>query len=422
MSARSVLIAGQTGPIAITGAEGFSPDEVAADAFGWTRVSSPTGLFESKLIADEEPFFWDKALVSGAGITGTYKVNQSAVDIDSTLNTAGNYIRQTFQRFDYNPGKSHLVYMTGTIALSGLSSGGEGVSRRIGLFDDNDGVFFEENEGVVYVVVRSSVGGSVSETRVGQNNWNVDAFDGSGPSEVITNWENSQNFVIDLQWLAVGRVRFGLMSNGRIAYCHTFAFENTLPGAYMLTPNLPLRYQMETTASSPAHSMRVICSTVQSEGADDILGTSRCVSNDILEVQASLAGTIYALVGVRQKSTHLGTILRFASASVNASTPDDAQWIAYINPTIAGTVTWTPLVNSAAEVAIFDGTNTITPGSGTRVSCGYFTRTSSIRVPIDNVRYLGAAIDGTRDFVVLAVMPRTAGLDALGSLSWREST
>ncbi len=422
MGGSSVIIKGQTVPLEVIGASGsLSPDASSADAFGRLRISTPSTLFDSKLLADEGPLFWDQSLESGAGITGAYDVNQVAVDISSTASTAGLFTRQTFQRFNYQPGKSQQVLMTGVLALSGLSAPASGVSRRLGLFDNDDGVFFEENEGVVYVVVRSSVGGSVNENRIPQSSWNIDNFDGSGPSGVAADWTKSQIFVIDFEWLSAGLVRFGFINDGRFAYCHAVAHENTLAGAYMRTPNLPLRWQMETTASSPQHSMRCICSSVSVEGIDDQTGISRYHSNGIAKVNATTAGTIYALIGVRSKPDRLGTIVQFTAATILSSTADDVEWLAVLNPTVAGTFTFADLdANSAAQVATGDvaGSNTVT--GGTIIGGGYFSRNTGIRAPLDPIRYLGAAIDGTQEEIVLAVRGITSGLDAVGSVTWRE--
>jgi len=46
-------------------------------------------------------------------------------------------------RFNYQPGKSQEILMTGILDRSG---GGTGVQRRVGCFDDDNGLFFEDDE------------------------------------------------------------------------------------------------------------------------------------------------------------------------------------------------------------------------------------------------------------------------------------
>ena len=114
-------------------------DSAAIDAFGRWRVSAPLTLFDSKLIGvDDAPLFWDEALESGADITAsTPTADKPYIDLASSETTAGVFTRQTFMRFNYQPGKSQQILMTGVLDLSG---GGTGVERRIG-FRETDGAW-----------------------------------------------------------------------------------------------------------------------------------------------------------------------------------------------------------------------------------------------------------------------------------------
>ena len=84
-----------------------------------------------------------------------------------------------------------------------------------------------------------------------QAHFNLDTMDGTGPSGVPLDLTKSQIFVIDYEWLGVGRVRFGFVFAGAIVYCHDAVFANTVGSVYMSTPNNPLRYQTEATGGSP---------------------------------------------------------------------------------------------------------------------------------------------------------------------------
>ena len=119
-------------------------DTASVDAFGRWRTSCPFTLFDSKQVFDNQPLFWDESLEAGAGITSSHSTDEAATTITSTLNTAGTFTRQTFMTFNYQPGKSQQILMTGVLDNSG---GGTGVERRIGQFDDNNGIFFEDDAG-----------------------------------------------------------------------------------------------------------------------------------------------------------------------------------------------------------------------------------------------------------------------------------
>ena len=401
-------------------------DGPGIDAFGRLRVSQPHTLFSSKLIyADDAPLLWDKSLETGAGITAsTPTLNKPYVDFTSTLNTAGKYTRQTFRCMNYQPGKSQLILMTGVLNLSG---GGTGVERRIGMFTDDNGAFFEEDNSVVGVTVRSKDTGTAVDTTVAQTAWNLDNLDGDGdtanPSGITADWTKAQIFVIDFQWLSVGRIRFGLEIAGKIIYVHEVNSANTSAIPWTSGPNLPLRYQIITTASSPASTMRVICASVISEGGEHELGVPHSESTTD-HVNANAADTIYALIGVRLKAAGIACTIDFNKLSILAETSDNFEWLLILNPTVAGTFTYSAHTNSCVEVAIGDGagnpsTNTVT--GGTILDRGFGASTVAESEHLDISVRLGAAIDGTKDEIVLVVRPLTANADILGALGWIES-
>ena len=108
--------------------------------FGRLRTADQFTIFDSKLLtSDKQPLFWDEAAESGSGVSSsTPTAEKPYIDLVSTTNMACVFTRQTFMRFAYQPGKGHLIEMTGVLGLSG---GGVGVQRRIGYFDNNNGAF-----------------------------------------------------------------------------------------------------------------------------------------------------------------------------------------------------------------------------------------------------------------------------------------
>jgi hypothetical protein len=82
--------------------------------------------------------------------------------------------------FPYQPGKSLLALMTFVMAPTQTN-----LRQRVGYFGANDGLYLEQNDTDVRFVLRKSTSGSVDDTEyVTQANWNVDKFDGTGPSGI----------------------------------------------------------------------------------------------------------------------------------------------------------------------------------------------------------------------------------------------
>lgn len=397
-------------------------DTASVDAFGRLRISEPRTLFDSKQIFDNQPLFWDESLESGAGITSSHNVSEASTVITSTVSTAGVFTRQTFMRFNYQPGKSQQILITGILDRSG---GGTGVERRIGMFDDDNGLFFEDDAGTIGVTRRTNVTGTPVDNTVTQANWNIDPMDGKGPSKVAIDWTKTQIFGIDFEWLGVGRVRMFLVIDGNVYPVHQFLNTNVLTKVYMSTPNLPLRYQMVTTAASPASTMECICSSVISEGGAQRTGVLRYVSTEGTHIDANTADTAYAILGIRLKTANLGAVILIERVSIVNGANGDYEWFLALNPTLANAITFADQTNSSVQTGPGNAGNpsnsTVTGGT---LLDGSFVKGSvssgSIAETVQNAVYLGSTISGTPDEIYLCVRPLAANADIDGSITWRE--
>jgi len=327
-----------------------------------------------------------------------------------SANVIGTRIRQTFQRFNYQPGKSMLIMLTGILG------DGIGLTRRCGYYDDNNGLFFSLESGTVKVVRRTSVTGSPVDNKVSQSDWNIDKMDGSGDSGIILDFDKAQLFLIDFEWLGLGRVRMGFVVNGRIYYCHQFLNGNSLSAVYMSTPNLPLRYEISNDGTGGAGTLQHVCSTVISEGGSQNLGIVR---HDDSGTTGSLTiGTTYAVFGIKLKGSRLSASVIVEAVSLIVSTANDqAHWELRFNPTVASTFNFNGQAHSAVETAHGSAANTVTGGYS--LQGGYFDSSLPFTVPLSNMLRLGASISGTPDTLVVCCRPMTS-LSAEASMTWRE--
>ena len=88
------------------------------------------------------------------------------------------------------------------------------------------------------------------DERYPQSEWNLDKFDGTGPSGYNVDLSKMQMFYIDYSWYGAGSIRWGMRAtNGKVTYCHKIVNNNTNSEAYMRSGNLPARY--ETIAQPP---------------------------------------------------------------------------------------------------------------------------------------------------------------------------
>ncbi len=390
------------------------------DAFGRQRVTQPRTIFDSKQIFDNQPMFWDET-TGLADITSAHSVLTASTVISYDAGaTGGTFTRQTFMRFNYQPGKSQLVMMTGILIKTGAAT------TRIGYFDDDNGLFFESVASVTGVVLRSGVSGSTVDTRVVQANWNLDVMDGSGVSGITLDWSKTQIFVIDFEWLGVGTARMGVFAHGEIHYVHQFRNANVLTVVYMSTPNLPCRFQLVAAGSTSASSMECICTTAVSEGGMDVdQGILRYKSTGGTHIDCNTANFIYAIAGIRLKTTALGATILLEEMSMINATNDDFEWMVILNAVLGTPMTFADETNSNVQTGVGEGSNPslTTISSGTSLFGGFVkasASTGSVTRVVQNSIRLGAAIDGTRDEIYLAVRPLSANADIDGSITWRE--
>ena len=388
-------------------------DSPSVDAFARLRVSVPTTIFDSKQTIDNAPLFWDDQEVSGATTTSTHSKPYARSRLGVALNTAGKRVRQTFQRFNYQPGKSQLIILTGV-----MGTGASGITGEIGMFDDNNGLFFRNDDAVMSVVVRSGVTGSPVDTVVVQSSWNKDKMDGTGVSGITLDFSKTQIFFMDFEWLGVGRVRFGFFVAGKPYYCHEALHANVLDSVYMSTPNLPLRYSIENDGTGVASTLDHICSSVAVEGGVQDIGIVKYVSTASVHVDANTIGTLYAAVGLRLKTTALSAVVKIVTATLLSKTADAYEWVLVLNPTIAGTFTYVDIADSPLQRALGTTANTVT--GGTFIGGGFASAAAGVIQPIISERYLGSTIAGVSDRIVLCVRPMATNADIEGGLSWKE--
>lgn len=395
-------------------------DTSIVDAFSRFRVSSPLTIFDSKQLYDKQPLFWDEEL--GGAATSIHSTVDAATTMTVTASASDYVIRQTKQWFNYQPGKSQLVFFTFLCTCQA------GLTKRIGLFNGtgvnnltpNNGIFFETDGATIADSSWNIAKNGATTESVSQPNWNVDTLDGNGPSGIIIDFNATQIGVIDYEWLGVGRVRVGFVINGIIYYCHYFnhANDSTFTSVYMSTPNLPLRYSIESDGTTGGDLVH-ICSSVISEGGVEKTGVLRSFNTGFTHLDGD-QNTTYALIGIRLKSTHLGVTIDPESFSMINENNDDFRWALHLNPTISGTFTYSDVPNSSLQEAYGVTANTIT-NDGLIIDSGYASiDILSTSGALSSALKIGSTISGTVDELVLSVQPLSNGADIQGSLTVRE--
>jgi len=401
----------------------LTPSGTSVDAFGRLRVSEPYTIFDSQH-QDVENDKWD-TLITGSG-TKTHLPDESAIKLEiATANNDG-IIRETLRTMPYQPGKSLLIMNTFVMGEPKAN-----VVQRVGYYTANNGVYFENDSGNNYIVLRSSVTGNVVETRVAQTDWDVDKFDGTGYSSQIagTGHENgldvtkSNLFWMDIEWLGVGDVRCGFLVDGLLKTAHIFHNDNRNPTTYMRSAILPLRYEIFNKGVTTSNTvMRQICSSVISEGGYSQINQSRSASNPI--AGKNLTNNISnPMVSIRLKHGRLNAVVVPVAVDLYGLQATAFKYRIYENVTSLTGASWT--TTDAASAVEYDISATALTG-GVLLKEGIF-KGLDVAKEIDLLGHLGNTIQLTRkinaangDIFTIAVQPTTNNDDAIVALSWQE--
>lgn len=239
----------------------FDEGSPALSTFGSLLTESPETIRQHVYAYDEHADrFYD---VNTGGASLAYATGERAVILDTNGTSSGVLSQRTSHYYHpYQPGTMMKVMQTVVVGDAGKAN----VRRRWGLFDDDNGIFWELDGTTMYVVIRSNTSGSPVDTRVAQTDWNRDELDGTNDFNLDLTKANL--YWMDLQWLGVGVVRFGIYEeDGTKTTCHVVENPNNETTAYMRQGTLPIRLECENTGAAASSSeLKSICTVVKNAG------------------------------------------------------------------------------------------------------------------------------------------------------------
>lgn len=390
------------------------------DSFGRDRVSLLASQFNLTQLKDNSPLFVHEI------VNGTATSVHSAIEASTMMTTSadGDYvIRQTKRRFHYLAGKSQIVLRTHDYFQPEVN-----IEKETGYFSsstaapytaDIDGLYLSSESGVVSINVRKS--GTLIQKKA-QSEWSIDKLDGTGPSGVTIDWQKSQIFILDFQYLGVGHIRWFVSietdEGENIIHFHTTKNANLINGVFMSSPNQPLRCSIRQTGPGSGQ-FREICAAVSSEGSLDDLGFERSINNGVNHVNADTPNTAYAILGMKLKDAYYDAQIILQSFTVMCETADRFLWELRLNPIVAGTFTYIDETFSPIQAARGATLNTVIPGSGILLPSGYNVGNASQTFSPKDAMRLGRTIDGVMDELVLVATPKGSNADISGSFVYK---
>jgi len=388
-----------------------------SDAFGRQRVAEPFTLFDSAQRYTNRPEQWETRLVGAGG--SVYVVNQSLSELTVTNASGDKVTRESKRVFSYQPGKSLQV-----MASFAFDEGQTGLAQRVGYFNDQNGIFVTNKNGINYIVKRSYITGSAVDTEIAQSNWNVDKLDGTTATGIVLDLTKTQILFMDIEWLGVGQVRVGFVINGNFYLAHAFQHANVIDTTYITTATLPVRYEIENLSTTVASSaMKQICATVISEGGYQVRGRPFSAGRPVTSaMNLATAGTFYPLVSIRLNSSYLDAVAVIKNISMlGIANNGRMQYKLVADATITGG-SWTNFNGSLVQYNI----SAASMSGGVALISGYvgINNQSGQTIALDpgafQFQLERNGLAGTAITYTLAVTAAADNDDALGSIDWEE--
>jgi len=383
------------------------------DAFSRLRVSNPIGLFDSTFQYDLQTRIYWQDTANGGTVSHTAAYSSSALVTAAQQSSMAAMQTKLYHR--YIPAKSQLIVMTQVVGAAVT-----GVTKRVGYFDSNDGIFLSQTLSGLAFVRRSSTSGSPQEESVPQYLWDLDRLDGSGPSRIRFDVSKASILVIDLQWLGMGRVRVGFDIGGQIVYAHEFLNANVLSVPYMRTANLPIRWEV---SGNGVATMYATCASVISEGGAEF--DRGYLAEKASGTVTAASGARTCIVAIRPKTTLNSIVNRLQitpdmfGAIVTGDIP--VLWEVLYDPTISGG-SW---VSAGSDSAVEYNITATSISAGTGVDAFFVPALSSavVTAAMDSAYRLPLVLDisGSNPIALALVATGIDGTSTCqGSITWRE--
>lgn len=390
------------------------------DSKGRLKVQTQEAIFFNTFQYGKETDVWDETTANGA--SATFLSTISHVDMSVTSAVGSKVIRQTRQVQRYAPGRMPTVVFSVRLTPPTV-----GVRRRFGMFNGQDGFFFEDcgtldsvtGEPQYACVVINSNGPTVE--RIYRNNWNGDKLDGLGESGITANPSAQQMIQVDYEWYGGGQVVFSFVMDGLPRVIHTFNHGNRLTQPWCKTPFLPIRLEIENFGGAPGtHHLYQGSNALLIEGGALKAGVASNILTPLTGITLDNALVFYPVISIRLKPTCLEAVVIPSHFVANTLDNTDIYYKVLRNTTLNGTWIDNPDANAFSQ---YNMTATGEATDGFAIDSGFITAGGVGKIDLNLLTdfQLGRSGLGTvSDTITIAIASKTANKKAVASLTWIE--
>jgi hypothetical protein len=383
---------------------------------GRQTVSTQQLVYFNTFQYTKDPDVWDEQTHNGGAVDFDQDLGMCAMTVAGQINSEA--VQQSRRVVRYTPGRQNeltfSVIFTQPVA---------GIRRRIGLFDEHNGFYFEDGgDGSYYCVLRRTANNTTTETRVSRSQWNFDQLDGAGPSGIVADPTKIQMVVFEYNWFGAGRVEVSWIVNNQKLPIHRFDTANTLSTTWCATPFLPIRREITNTLGTPGtHTMYIGSCSVAAEGSVDLLGTESNINSPITGVSTGNTANVFKpILSIRLKSNRLQGVV--IPIDFQAATLDNTAIFYRLvqNAQLTG-ANWT-ITNDASFVE-YDTSATAT-SSGTVLKTGFLSTSAQGQLQTFDSRVVSQLarnqMGTASDTLTVEVASVQANKAAFASINWIE--
>lgn len=402
-----------TGKIPNVSQHGYS--SFRTDLFGRIKTSEAYTVFESIHRYEKSGDFSE--FTSGTASI-TYLQHEGALSLAVGSNSGDTVTLESFKVFPFQTGKSLQIMQTFCFAEPK-----ENLRQRVGYFSRTNGIYLERDGSQTYIVWRSFVTGSLVETRIAQQDWNIDALDGEGGSDYVLDLTKSQMLWVELTSMNSGSARIGFAIDGYYIPVHQIDNSNNRTTPLFTTASLPMRFEIANTGSTSGTSaMKQMSSAVISNGGIAKQTEQWTVTtNGVKTVTESFT----PLIALRLAPGREDAVITTYAINIYPVSADDFEWALIKNPSSLTGGTWTTY--SPKNNVQYNRTATAI-SEGTYLFEGFFGSTNQNPTPmteqsIDNYSYqLGRTNSDTpvSDVFVLCARVVSGTGTVKASFSWHD--
>ena len=393
------------------------------------KISGYEIVFFNTFQFDKETDVWDEITTTGGSAVHNDVRSEVVLTVDGAV-AGSKVVRQTKTVQRYIPGRtaeaSFAFRFTDTEA---------GIRKRIGMFDDQNGLFLEQMGDELAFVIRSNASGSVVDTRITQANWNQNKLDGTAVNGVTLDPTMRQIVIFEYEWYGAGMAELKFVIDDHPISVHKQFHGNRQELPWMGTPFVPFRCEIENvSATIGTHSLHQSSNSFMLEGATGLLGVAVSVSSPITGTRLGVANSWYPVLSIRLQSDKLAGVVLPSTYQVATIDNTNIFFRLVRNAVIgadAGNSAWTDVPDSGSAFTEFQTYDTPAAiddaDQGTRLDSGFIVAGGgSANIQLDQStqyqlgRYTTTTIGDTSDVFTLLCASSSTNKDALASMTWVE--